>query len=86
MLIATLLALLFTILNLAFFFVDPITELPFGMSDALDTVYALVHSGVQLFPPLGTAITFLLLGLSIELAYQGYQVVNRIINLIRGAG
>lgn len=86
MIVATLLALLFTILNLAFFFVDPITELPFGMDAVLTQIYGLVHAGTTVFPPLAYALTFLLFGISLELGYQAYQVVMRIIKLIRGSG
>lgn len=86
MIIATLLALLFTILNIAFFFVDPVLELPFGMEAALAQIYGLVHAGTTIFPPLAYALTFLILGITTELGYQGYQVVMRIIKLIRGSG
>jgi len=86
MIIATLLALLFSLLNLAFFFVDPITELPFGMDTALSTIYGFVHAGTSVFPPLAFALTFLLFGISLELGYQAYQVVMRVVKLIRGSG
>lgn len=86
MIVATLLALLFSVLNIATFFLDPITELPLGLNTALTTIYALVHAGTLIFPPLGLLMVYLTLGFSIEFGYQGYQVVRRIINWMRGAG
>jgi len=86
MIIAILLTLLFQILNLATFMLDPVESLPYNMEANLITIYTLTHSAVFLFPPLGAALVFLIFGLSIEFGYQGYQVVMRIVKLIRGAG
>jgi len=78
MITALVLNLMFTVLNVLLFFVDPVTELPLGLTDALNTIYSLVHSGILVFPPLGSAMLYFILGITIEASYQIYRVVSKI--------
>lgn len=73
---------MFLILNTLLFFVDPITELPLGLTDALNTIYSLVHSGILVFPPLASAMVYFLLGILIESLYQVYRIIARIFDWI----
>lgn len=76
------LALIFQVMNVLTFYLDPVTSLPFGMDTALVTVYSLVHTAVRIFPPLGTAMVFLLLGISVEFLYFTYRLTMRIIEIV----
>lgn len=82
MITAMLLSMMFTLLNIAVFWIDPITELPFGLSDAIETVYSLVHSGILVFPPLGTAMVYFILAITIEGLYYGYRLAKQIFEWI----
>jgi len=81
-----LLSLVFEIFDLAFFAVEPVTQLPLNLDHYITTVYGLIHSVTHVFPFLTIAIPFILLAFTAELGLFSYTVILRIVKLIRGAG
>lgn len=86
MIIMLLLGLIFEILDLAFYAVDPITSLPLGITSSIHIAYGFVHFGTHVFPFLSVAIPFMLLAFTAESGYFLYQIIMRIVKIIRGAG
>lgn len=67
-------------------FLPRITSLPLGLDSTITTIFGYYRAMATIFPFLGTAMTFMLAGVGIELGYKTYQLVNWVINKLRGSG
>jgi len=86
MIIGYFIQLVVLVLTFVFSFLPQVTSLPLGLDSSLQTVYALYHAAVTIFPFLSHAVAFMLLGLSIEAAYYLYKFMVRLASFIRGGG
>lgn len=67
-------------------FLPSVTSLPLNLDTTISTIFGYYRAVVTIFPFLGTAMTFLLAGVTIEAAYKTYQLANWILNKLRGSG
>jgi hypothetical protein len=67
-------------------FLPKVTSLPLGLDSTITTIFGYYRAMSTIFPFLGTAMTYMLAGVGIELGYKTYQLVNWVINKLRGSG
>ncbi len=67
-------------------FLPKVTSLPLNLDSTITTIFGYYRAMATIFPFLGTAMTFMLAGVGIELGYKTYQLVNWVINKLRGSG
>ena len=86
MLISLILNLIVLLVSFLTSFLPKVTTLPLGLDTTLSTIYGLYKGASIMFGFLSVAMTYFLIGISMETAYKTYQVLVRFINWIRGAG
>ena len=86
MFITFILNLLVSLVNFLFSFLPQVSILPFGLSDTLVSIYGYVHAMASIFPFIASAMSYMLLGISLETSYFVYKLVARVVNWIRGSG
>jgi len=86
MIINFLFNLLATLLSFIFQQLPTVTSFPYGIDTYILQVYGFVHAMALIFPPASTFINLFLFGISIEIAFKIYQLIMKIIHLVRGSG
>ena len=86
MLISLVLNLIVLLVSFFTSFLPKVTTLPLGIDTTLSTIYGFYKGASTMFGFLGTAMTYFLVGISMEMGYKTYQILVRFVNWIRGAG
>ena len=86
MLISLILNLIVLLVSFLTSFLPKVTTLPLGLDATLTSIYGLYKGASTMFGFLNTAMTYLLVGIGMEMGYKTYQVLVRFINWIRGSG
>lgn len=84
MLITLALSFIFTVLNVATFFLPTVEELPLGMDAALTLMVGSIHGLIDLMPWLEIVWTLALLALLIKFLLFSWHWVKWFIELVRG--
>ena len=67
-------------------FLPTVRTLPLGLDATITTIFGYYRGFATIFPPLSTAMTYMIAGVGIEVGYKIYQLVNWVINKLRGSG
>ncbi|GEM_PF-2340450 len=67
-------------------FLPTVSSLPLGLDSTITTIFGYYRGFATIFPPLSTAMTYMVAGVGIEVGYKIYQLVNWVINKLRGSG
>lgn len=67
-------------------FLPTVSSLPLGLDSTITTIFGYYRGFATIFPPLATAMTYMIAGVGIEVGYKIYQLVNWVINKLRGSG
>lgn len=86
MLISLVLNLIVILVSFLTSFLPKVTTLPLGLDSTLTTIYGFYRGASSMFAFLNTAMTYLLVGIGMEVSYKTYQILVRFINWIRGSG
>lgn len=86
MLISLILNLIVILVSFLTSFLPKVTTLPLGLDGTLTTIYGFYRGASSMFAFLNTAMTYLLVGIGMEVSYKTYQILVRFINWIRGSG
>lgn len=86
MLISLVLNLIVILVSFLTSFLPKVTTLPLGLDNTLTTIYGFYRGASSMFAFLNTAMTYLLVGIGMEVSYKTYQILVRFINWIRGSG
>lgn len=84
MLITLALSFIFTVLNVATFFLPVVTELPWGMDAALALMVGSIHGLIEIMPWMGIVWSLALTALLIKFLLFSWHWVKWFIELIRG--
>lgn len=84
MLVTLGLSFIFTVLNVATFFLPRVEELPLGMDEALVFFSSTIHALLDLLPWLNIVWTLCLLALAIKFLLFSWHWVRWFIELVRG--
>jgi hypothetical protein len=66
--------------------IPTVDELPEGVESALAYVFPKALAFYNIFPFMETLLTVLALGMTIEIGFLIYTLINWVINKVRGAG
>ncbi|MFA6458937.1 MAG: hypothetical protein WCV79_00885 [Candidatus Paceibacterota bacterium] len=86
MITSLLISFIMEAMSWAMSFLPKVTSLPLGLDSTITTIFGYYRAMSTIFPFLGTAMTYMLAGVGIELGYKTYQLVNWVINKLRGSG
>lgn len=84
MLVTLALSFIFTVLNVATFFLPTVEELPLGMDEALTFMVGAIHGLIDIMPWLEIVWTLALLALLIKFLLFSWHWVKWFIELVRG--